>query len=46
MLLITESIKYGATHTFNPQVELGLIWLQCFDTVGWASGRAFGLQKN
>jgi len=20
--------------------------LQCFDTVGWASGMAFGLQKN
>jgi len=24
-------------------MEFGLIILQCFDTVGWASGRAFGL---
>ena len=36
----------------RPPVELGvsksmdvIIFLQCFDTVGWVTGRASGLQK-
>ena len=29
--------------TYNIQLILKEIYLQCFDTVGWAAGRAFGL---
>ena len=29
----------------SKSMECGIFSIQCFDTVGWATGRAYGLQK-